>query len=133
MFFKEIFLYILETSSSSFEHKWMVIQALNRICAGNSEQCVHHLANLRRMHITVYCNAQAHMLDPVFVFFVYLIDAQSVVDIYLNYDCDLAAANIFERLTNDLSRIAQGRHAMVLGELSSVTIVTPHKSRGIRR
>lgn len=34
VFFKEIFLYILETSSSSFEHKWMVIQALTRICAG---------------------------------------------------------------------------------------------------
>ncbi|CAL1541394.1 unnamed protein product, partial [Lymnaea stagnalis] len=75
VFFKEIFLYILETPSSSFEHKWMVIQALTRICA----------------------------------------DAQSVVDIYLNYDCDLALANIFERLINDLSKIAQGRHALELG------------------
>ena len=34
VFFKEIFLFILETPSSSFEHKWMVIQALTRICAG---------------------------------------------------------------------------------------------------
>jgi len=34
VFFKEIFLNILETSSSSFEHKWMVIQTLTRICAG---------------------------------------------------------------------------------------------------
>ncbi|KAK3733623.1 hypothetical protein RRG08_063293, partial [Elysia crispata] len=75
VFFKEIFLYILESPSSSFEHKWMVIQALTRICA----------------------------------------DAQSVVDIYLNYDCDLALANIFERLINDLSKIAQGRHAVELG------------------
>ena len=38
-----------------------------------------------------------------------LSDAQSVVDIYVNYDCDLNAANIFERLVNDLSKIAQGR------------------------
>ena len=76
VFFKEIFLYILETPSSSFEHKWMVIQALTRICA----------------------------------------DAQSVVDIYLNYDCDLALANIFDRLVNDLSKIAQGRHALELGK-----------------
>ncbi|BFY99374.1 hypothetical protein BsWGS_02414 [Bradybaena similaris] len=75
VFFKEIFLYILETPSSSFEHKWMVIQALTRICA----------------------------------------DAQCVVDIYLNYDCDLALANIFERLINDLSKIAQGRQALELG------------------
>lgn len=75
VFFKEIFLNILETSTSSFEHKWMVIQALTRICG----------------------------------------DAQSVVDIYVNYDCDLSAANLFERLVNDLSKIAQGRHALELG------------------
>ncbi|CAJ0935471.1 unnamed protein product [Ranitomeya imitator] len=36
VFFKEIFLNILETSSSSFEHKWMVIQTLTRICAGSN-------------------------------------------------------------------------------------------------
>ncbi|XP_067836411.1 brefeldin A-inhibited guanine nucleotide-exchange protein 1 isoform X2 [Heptranchias perlo] len=75
VFFKEIFLYILETSTSSFDHKWMVIQTLTRICA----------------------------------------DAQSVVDIYVNYDCDLNAANIFERLVNDLSKIAQGRGGHELG------------------
>lgn len=75
VFFKEIFLNILETSSSSFDHKWMVIQALTRICA----------------------------------------DAQSVVDIYVNYDCDLSAANLFERLVNHLSKIGQGRHALELG------------------
>lgn len=75
VFFKEIFLNILETTSSSFEHKWMVIQALTRICA----------------------------------------DAQSVVDIYVNYDCDFSAANLFEKLVNDLSKIAQGRHAVELG------------------
>lgn len=75
VFFKEIFLNILETSSSSFEHKWMVIQALTRICG----------------------------------------DAQSIVDIYVNYDCDLSAANLFERLVNDLSKIAQGRNVLELG------------------
>ncbi|XP_055916532.1 brefeldin A-inhibited guanine nucleotide-exchange protein 1 [Eupeodes corollae] len=75
VFFKEIFLNILEASSSSFEQKWMVIHALTRICA----------------------------------------DAQSVVDIYVNYDCDLSSANLFERLVNDLSKIAQGRQALELG------------------
>ncbi|CAM1303762.1 ARFGEF1 (predicted) [Pycnogonum litorale] len=85
VFFKEIFLNILETSSSSFQHKWMVIQALTRICA----------------------------------------DAQSVVDIYVNYDCDLSAANIFERLVNDLSKIAQGRHALELG-------ATPNQEKSMR-
>ncbi|CAH8653390.1 unnamed protein product [Heterobilharzia americana] len=38
-------------------------------------------------------------------------DAQCLVDIYLNYDCDLSMANIFERLTTNLAKIAQGRHS----------------------
>lgn len=85
VFFKEIFLNILEATSSSFEHKWMVIQALTRICA----------------------------------------DAQSVVDIYVNYDCDFSAANLFERLVNDLSKIAQGRQALELG-------ATPGQEKSMR-
>jgi len=48
-------------------------------------------------------------------FSVLLTDAQCVVDIYVNYDCDLNAANIFERLVNDLSKIAQGRSGQELG------------------
>jgi len=48
-------------------------------------------------------------------FAVLLTDAQCVVDIYVNYDCDLNAANIFERLVNDLSKIAQGRSGQELG------------------
>lgn len=47
--------------------------------------------------------------------FAFLPDAQCVVDIYVNYDCDLNAANIFERLVNDLSKIAQGRSGQELG------------------
>ncbi|XP_014046161.2 brefeldin A-inhibited guanine nucleotide-exchange protein 1 isoform X1 [Salmo salar] len=86
VFFKEIFLYILETSTSSYDHKWMVIQSLTRICA----------------------------------------DAQSVVDIYVNYDCDLNAANIFERLVNYLSKIAQGRVGHELG-------TTPSQELSLRR
>ena len=49
-------------------------------------------------------------------------DAQSVVDIYLNYDCDLALANIFDRLVNDLSKIAQGRHALELGKFILILV-----------
>lgn len=85
VFFKEIFLNILEATSSSFEHKWMVIQALTRICA----------------------------------------DAQSVVDIYVNYDCDFSAANLFERLVNHLSKIGQGRQPMELG-------ATPNQEKSMR-
>ena len=41
----------------------------------------------------------------------------------MNYDCDLSSANIFERLINDLSKIAQGRQAIELG-LSTSCLVT---------
>ncbi|KAF9433934.1 Brefeldin A-inhibited guanine nucleotide-exchange protein 2 [Entomortierella beljakovae] len=36
-------------------------------------------------------------------------NSQSLVDIYLNFDCDFSMASIFERIVNSLSRIAQGR------------------------
>lgn len=68
VFIKEIFLTILESPTSTFEHKWLVLQVLTKICA----------------------------------------DAQCIVDIYVNYDCNIKAANIFERLVIDLSKIAQG-------------------------
>lgn len=42
-------------------------------------------------------------------------EAQIVIDIYVNYDCDLAAANVFERLVDDLSKLAQGRQAFEKG------------------
>ena len=52
-------------------------------------------------------------------------DAQTVVDLYVNYDCDMHSANIFKRLVNDLSKIAQGRHAIELG-------ATPLQEKKIR-
>jgi brefeldin A-inhibited guanine nucleotide-exchange protein len=75
VFFRDILLNVLESSTSAFEHKWLVVQALTRICS----------------------------------------DAQVMVDIYVNYDCDLSCANIFERLVNALCKIAQGRTALELG------------------
>ncbi|KAK9274482.1 hypothetical protein L1049_021730 [Liquidambar formosana] len=35
-------------------------------------------------------------------------DPQMLVDIYVNYDCDLEAPNLFERMVTTLSRMAQG-------------------------
>ncbi|KAF6772216.1 hypothetical protein AHF37_08654 [Paragonimus kellicotti] len=72
VFVKDVFLEILDSPKSTFEHKWVVMEALRRICA----------------------------------------DAQCVVDIYLNYDCDMNMANLFERLTTSLAKIAQGRYAV---------------------
>lgn len=52
-------------------------------------------------------------------------DSQSVVDIYLNYDCDLSLQNIFEQLIGVLSKIAQGRQLTVLG-------ATPQQEKMLR-
>ncbi len=65
----------------------------------------------RRWHDKHFC---CWKINIYFYFFPSL-DAQCVVDIYVNYDCDLNAANIFERLVNDLSKIAQGRSGQELG------------------
>lgn len=74
VFFREIILFLLETSTSSFDHKWICIQALTQICA----------------------------------------NSQCVVDLYVNYDCDLQSTNIFDRLVNVLAKKAQCRqHADV--------------------
>ncbi|KAG0557352.1 hypothetical protein KC19_11G122800 [Ceratodon purpureus] len=35
-------------------------------------------------------------------------DPQMLADIFVNYDCDLEAPNLFERMVNSLSRLAQG-------------------------
>ncbi|XP_050218779.1 brefeldin A-inhibited guanine nucleotide-exchange protein 5 [Mercurialis annua] len=35
-------------------------------------------------------------------------DPQMLVDVYVNYDCDLEAPNLFERMVNTLSKIAHG-------------------------
>ncbi|CAA0821230.1 HOPM interactor 7 [Striga hermonthica] len=37
-------------------------------------------------------------------------DPQMLVDLYVNYDCDLEAPNLFERVIATLSKIAQGTH-----------------------
>lgn len=95
MFFKEIFLSILGSSSSSYQHKWLVLQALVRVCGGEF--------------------SWAAIAKPCTIANIPSTDAQSVVDIYLNYDCDLSLQNIFEKLIGVLSKIAQGRQMIILG------------------
>uniref|UniRef100_A0A0N5A8A3 SEC7 domain-containing protein n=1 Tax=Syphacia muris TaxID=451379 RepID=A0A0N5A8A3_9BILA len=90
VFFREIIFSILESSSSSFEHKWIVVNTLEKICE----------------------------------------DPQSVVDIYVNYDCNLTAANIFERMINSLSKIAQGGAIADYG--SSAALLQRQRERSMR-
>ncbi|CAO3598921.1 unnamed protein product [Absidia cylindrospora] len=66
VFFKEIFLRILEMRTASYQQKFSLLKVVLRICE----------------------------------------DPQTLVDMYLNYDCDRQALdNIYERLVNVLSKI----------------------------
>ena len=75
VFLKDILFSVLETSLSSFQHKWLVMVTLSKITN----------------------------------------DAQTVIDLYLNYDCDEFLHNIFKRMVENLSRVAAGRAASELG------------------
>ena len=75
--------------------------------------------------IKVACDGQEMGVQGIVTFILFSVDAQCVVDIYLNYDCNLSSANIFERLVNDLSKIAQGRQAIELG-------ATPQQEKRMR-
>ena len=68
VFLKDILFSMLETSLSSFRHKWLVMVTLDKIAQ----------------------------------------DKQTVIDLYLNYDCDEYLANVLERMINNLSRVSQG-------------------------
>lgn len=54
-------------------------------------------------------------------------NAQCLVDIYLNYDCDLNMTNIFEKLTTSLSKIAQG--PSLADHSSSSTNISQHQQQ----
>lgn len=87
VFFKEIIIHIVESPSSSFDRKWMVLDALISMCS----------------------------------------DAQCIVDIFVNYDCDLQSTNIFERTVTLLSRIAQAK-----GQASSNDPCAKIRERNLR-
>jgi brefeldin A-inhibited guanine nucleotide-exchange protein len=87
VFFKEILIHIIESPSSSFDQKWMVLDALISMCS----------------------------------------DPQCIVDIFVNYDCDLQSTNIFERIVTLLSKIAQTK-----GQANSNDVAAKIRERNLR-
>uniref|UniRef100_A0A6G1S3U5 Brefeldin A-inhibited guanine nucleotide-exchange protein 1 n=1 Tax=Aceria tosichella TaxID=561515 RepID=A0A6G1S3U5_9ACAR len=87
VFFKEILIHIIESPSSSFDQKWMVLDALISMCS----------------------------------------DPQCIVDIFVNYDCDLQSTNIFERIVTLLSKIAQAK-----GQANSNDVAAKIRERNLR-
>lgn len=87
VFFKEIIIHIIESPSSLFDQKWMILDALISMCS----------------------------------------DPQCIVDIFVNYDCDLQSTNIFERIVTILSKIAQAK-----GQASSNDVAAKIRERNLR-
>ena len=79
VFFREIIFRILESHSSSYEHKFIVLNTLTKICS----------------------------------------DSQLLLDLYLNYDCDLDYVNVFEMLISILTRTAKSSSLVKLGVISA--------------
>ena len=79
VFFREIIFRILESHTSSYEHKFIVLNTLTKICS----------------------------------------DSQLLLDLYLNYDCDLDYVNVFEMLISILTRTAKSSSLVKLGVISA--------------
>eukprot|EP01065_Artemidia_motanka_P003044 TRINITY_DN1143_c1_g1_i1.p1 TRINITY_DN1143_c1_g1~~TRINITY_DN1143_c1_g1_i1.p1 ORF type:complete len:1814 (+),score=717.82 TRINITY_DN1143_c1_g1_i1:84-5525(+) len=51
--------------------------------------------------------------------------AQTIIDVFVNYDCELESVNIFEKMMNNLSKILQMRH--------QDAVVTPRQEADLKR
>lgn len=75
IFISNIFLAILESSNSTFDHKVLVLEVFHKLCQ----------------------------------------NVRTLTEIFLNYDCDAQSIDLFDRIINALSRVAQGVFFLGLG------------------
>ncbi|KAF3822521.1 hypothetical protein GH733_007895 [Mirounga leonina] len=106
----QLLLSILQNAGPVFRTNEMFINAIKQyLCVALSKNGVSSVPEVFELSLSIFLtllsNFKTHLKMQI----------ESVVDIYVNYDCDLNAANIFERLVNDLSKIAQGRGSQELG------------------
>ncbi|KAG6492868.1 hypothetical protein ZIOFF_047836 [Zingiber officinale] len=79
--------------------------ALLRASVSSSPQVFQFLVTMQLEYLLFFCSVLGkvlRMLEKVCK------DSQMLADIFVNYDCDLQAPNLFERTVNALSKIAQG-------------------------
>uniref|UniRef100_A0A8C7X8G7 ADP-ribosylation factor guanine nucleotide-exchange factor 1 (brefeldin A-inhibited) n=1 Tax=Oryzias sinensis TaxID=183150 RepID=A0A8C7X8G7_9TELE len=131
----QLLLSILQNAGPIFKTNEMFINAIKQyLCVALSKNGVSSVPEVFELSLSIFLTLLSHFKTHLkmqieiltCVSCLTLSDAQSVVDIYVNYDCDLNAANIFERLVNDLSKIAQGRGGHELG-------ITPQQELTLRK
>jgi len=88
LFIEQIFLRILESGNSSFNHKSRVLQVFYKLCT----------------------------------------DAATALELFLNFDCDVDEKNIFERMIDCLSKIAQGKYTSV----EHSNLIQPHQEQELK-
>jgi brefeldin A-inhibited guanine nucleotide-exchange protein len=88
---------MLEMSSSTHQQKLLILQALEKICEVN--RLFSNLLPLKSLH-------------DIFQ------DYQTLADFYLNYDCDLTTISLFERIISVCCKVAQGKEAASVPQLT---------------
>jgi len=88
VFIEQIFLRILESGNSTYQHKNRVLHVFYKLCT----------------------------------------DASTALELFLNFDCDVDEKNIFERLIDCLSKIAQGKYAAV----EHANLIQPHQEQELK-
>jgi len=95
VFVSNIFLKLLESENSSFEHKLLVLEVFQNLCQ----------------------------------------DPRLLIEIFLNYDCDLGATSMFSRIVLALSKVAHGRGQQALvgdGVLNQGAARRQHEETALR-
>merc|ERR1719203_2579445 len=62
------------------------------------------------------------------VFYKLCTDASTALEIFLNFDCDVDEKNIFERMVDCLSKIAQGKYT----SLEHSNLIQPHQEQELK-
>lgn len=111
VFFSNILLRILESANSSGQQKLLVVQSLRVLVRPQLPRhaASRHHSSPRRLH-SVRCarpSRRCPLAGPSQVR-----DPQLIVDLFLNYDCDLEGKGIFTSMCDDLSRLAATNQAL---------------------
>jgi len=88
IFIEEIFLKILDSGNSSYQHKFLILQVFNKIAQ-----------------------------NPRFI-----------LEIFVNYDCDIETRNIFERIIDCLGKISKGKYT----KTEHAIIIQPEEERSLK-
>ncbi len=88
IFIEEIFLKILDSGNSSYQHKFLILQVFNKIAQ-----------------------------NPRFI-----------LEIFVNYDCDIETRNILERIIDCLGKISNGKYT----KSEHAIIIQPEEERSLK-